>query len=124
MSKLTYVQKADLLEAAAKLIEDKGWCRNTELDGRGHHCTLGAIQEVVSGSAFTVTDLSRELAGAVCETIRSNNPGVLFPTPGTRCVTQFNDNLTDKSGKRTVIRLLLKAAAEVRKKGRPKAKAA
>lgn len=35
---------ADVLEAAAEVIEVKGWCQKESVDGEGRVCVLGAVQ--------------------------------------------------------------------------------
>lgn len=37
---------ADVLNAAADLIEENGWCQGWSEDSLGRHCTLGAVAAV------------------------------------------------------------------------------
>lgn len=46
MPESTNIKAAELLEAAADLLDKEGWCRDTVLDDRGHRCALGALANV------------------------------------------------------------------------------
>lgn len=43
---------ADDLEAAAELLETKGWTRGLYWDETGAHCAVGALLEVTGGVPF------------------------------------------------------------------------
>jgi hypothetical protein len=37
---------ADTLRAAARVIEEHGWCQDVAVDAEGRHCALGAVAEI------------------------------------------------------------------------------
>ncbi len=46
----------EVLERAADILEQNGWCRRSYEDSRGHHCVLGAIGVARYGNAYIAFD--------------------------------------------------------------------
>ncbi len=96
----------EALLACAKLLEENGWCRKTELKHIGaqqHFCALGAIKYVTC-QAFPDPCSARYLVRNDCER-------AFVDVSGWSSVTDWNDNAA--KDKRSVIRMFRKAARKL-----------
>lgn len=87
------------LDAAADLLETKGWCRGLFADNQGRHCLAGALQSVGHHpSAY------RGATDALVDTLRTQGEKGAW-------ITDWNDRQKDK---RKVIRLLRTTSKRLR----------
>jgi hypothetical protein len=91
------VNAADVLDGAAELLDEKGWCRGDVVDAHGRHCAIGAIY-AVAGVGQLAIDARRALAQEVTGTVNGS-------------VTIWNDIQRDK---RVVTRAMRRTARKLR----------
>lgn len=84
----------EILEKAIIVLDERGWCRNTFVDGKGRVCAIGAIRLVIRPSL----DPSQPVTGEhwVTYAVRESIPGRDF-------LTLFNDQTA--KGKRDIQRV-------------------
>lgn len=90
----------EILERAIVVLDERGWCRNTFVDGKGRVCALGAIH-VAMGKSSPVPDPRQPSVG-----VHEVTYAVRESIPGRDLLTRFNDQ-TAKS-KRDVQRVFRK----------------
>ena len=99
---MTNEEIASSYEDAAEVLEVGGWCQYHSHNYRGQHCLTGALYTVVPEPDAVLQPL---------KTLLHREGRMTFGNPW---VTQWNDRLPRKNGKRTVIRALRRAARQLR----------
>lgn len=94
------------LNAAAKYMEDHGYCKGTEMDSRGRVCAYGAINEVMKKDGSL---LCENVCYAFSDYLKENYGRSVGPDTGRYAIFSFND-ARSRRGKDVVA--ALRAAAE------------
>ena len=104
MTQTAEYRTAKLIDDAADLIEEKGWCRGRFADG-DRHCTLGALRAVDPKDRYGYLTHAYYVAfEAVAGEVEKVAPG--------EGVAGWNDAQRDR---RKVVRLLRRTARKVRR---------